>query len=128
MDEATSALDSASEFLVNQAIESIIRQGKITVWIVAHRLSTIKSAGKILVLDKGKIVESGPFEELDQPGTRFRSLMAAQLEASAPGAVEEDDPLESEEPVIDSEPQLEEGAREKATSIAGHSTVGSSSA
>lgn len=90
LDEATSALDSASEFLVNQAIETIIEQGQITVWIVAHRLSTIKSAGKILVLDKGMIVESGSFEELDRPGSRFRSLMAAQLEASAPGAVEED--------------------------------------
>lgn len=90
LDEATSALDSASEFLVNQAIEKIIEQGQITVWIVAHRLSTIKSAGKILVLDKGMIVESGSFEELDRPGSRFRSLMAAQLEASAPGAVEEE--------------------------------------
>ncbi|UZJ51787.1 hypothetical protein CBS101457_001107 [Exobasidium rhododendri] len=89
LDEATSALDSASEFLVNQAIESIIKQGQITVWIVAHRLSTIKSAGKIIVLDKGLIVESGSFDELDRPGSRFRSLMAAQLEASAPNAVEE---------------------------------------
>ncbi|PWN35298.1 putative ATP-binding cassette transporter [Meira miltonrushii] len=123
LDEATSALDSASEFLVNQAIESIIRQGKITVWIVAHRLSTIKSAGKILVLDKGKIVESGPFEELDQPGSRFRSLMAAQLEASAPGAVEEDEPSESDEPVIDSEPQLEEGSHEQANSNARPNSV-----
>lgn len=73
---------------MNQAIESIIAEGKVTVWIVAHRLSTIRSAGSILVLDKGRIVESGKFAELDQPGTRFRSLMAAQLEASGPGAVE----------------------------------------
>lgn len=123
MDEATSALDSASEFLVNQAIESIIRQGKITVWIVAHRLSTIKSAGKILVLDKGKIVESGPFEELDRPGTRFRSLMAAQLEASAPGAVEDDEVAESDEIVIDSEPQVKQSAREQIKLSDVHSTV-----
>lgn len=91
LDEATSALDSASEFLVNSAIERIIQEGHITVWIVAHRLSTIKSAGKILVLDKGRIVETGSFPELDQPGSRFRKLMAAQLEASAPGAVAEAD-------------------------------------
>lgn len=96
LDEATSALDSASEFLVNQAIERIIREGKITVWIVAHRLSTIKSAGSILVLDKGRIVESGPFEELDRPGSRFRSLMAAQLEASAPTAVDTEESTATE--------------------------------
>ena len=82
LDEATSALDSASERMVNQAIEEIIQQGQITVWIVAHRLSTIKSANNIQVLEKGKIVEQGTFESLDRPGSRFRSLMAAQLEAT----------------------------------------------
>jgi len=87
LDEATSALDSYSESLINQSIESIIAEGRITVWIVAHRLSTIRSAAKVLVLDGGKIVESGRFEELDRPGTRFRSLMAAQLEASGAEAV-----------------------------------------
>lgn len=114
LDEATSALDSASEFLVNQAIETIIEQGQITVWIVAHRLSTIKSAGKILVLDKGMIVESGTFEELDRPGSRFRSLMAAQLEASAPGAVEDG----AEEP-NEAEREAEEIAAEASRDAAG---------
>ncbi|PWN41810.1 P-loop containing nucleoside triphosphate hydrolase protein, partial [Ceraceosorus guamensis] len=83
MDEATSALDSASEYLVNRAIESIIAQGEITVWIVAHRLSTIKSAGTILVLDGGRVVESGPFNQLDRPGSRFRALMATQLQSGS---------------------------------------------
>jgi len=83
LDEATSALDSASELMVNRAIEEIIKEGKITVWIVAHRLSTIKSANNIQVLEKGKIVEQGRFDELDRVGSRFRALMAAQLEASA---------------------------------------------
>ncbi|SOV09039.1 probable ATP-binding cassette (ABC) transporter [Ustilago sp. UG-2017a] len=81
LDEATSALDSASELMVNKAIEQIIKQGKITVWIVAHRLSTIKSANNIHVLEMGKIVEHGTFAQLDTPGTRFRALMAAQLQA-----------------------------------------------
>ncbi|PWZ01621.1 putative ATP-binding cassette transporter [Testicularia cyperi] len=80
LDEATSALDSASELMVNRAIETIIRGGKITVWIVAHRLSTIKSANNIQVLEKGKIVEQGTFDQLDRPGSRFRALMAAQLD------------------------------------------------
>ena len=86
LDEATSALDSASELLVNRAIESIIREGKITVWIVAHRLSTIKSASNIHVLENGRIVETGTFSQLDKPGTRFRALMAAQLASTPPPA------------------------------------------
>ncbi|SPO44655.1 probable ATP-binding cassette (ABC) transporter [Moesziomyces antarcticus] len=94
LDEATSALDSASELMVNRAIERIIAEGKITVWIVAHRLSTIRSANNIQVLENGRIVEQGTFQQLDSPGSRFRKLMAAQLDAtdhsehSAPGVVE----------------------------------------
>jgi putative ABC transport system ATP-binding protein len=121
LDEATSALDSASEYLVNQAIEKIIKQGQITVWIVAHRLSTIKSAGKILVLDKGMIVETGSFEELDRPGSRFRSLMAAQLEASAPGAVEEN-PEESREAEMEAEEIAAEASRSSIGSTRSYST------
>lgn len=93
LDEATSALDSKSEMMVNQAIEEIISQGKITVWIVAHRLSTIKSAGNIMVLEKGRIVEQGTFAELDRVGSRFRSLMAAQLEATTDGDQEQEQEL-----------------------------------
>lgn len=82
LDEATSALDSASELMVNEAIQHIIRQAEITVWIVAHRLSTIKSANNIHVLENGRIVEHGSFQQLDRPGSRFRALMAAQLQAA----------------------------------------------
>ncbi len=82
LDEATSALDSASELMVNRAIERIIAEGKITVWIVAHRLSTIRSANNIQVLENGRIVEQGTFQQLDSPGSRFRKLMAAQLDAT----------------------------------------------
>ena len=79
LDEATSALDSASELLVNQAVSRIIQDGNVTVWIVAHRLSTIRTANKILLLDAGRIVEAGTFEQLDRPGSRFRKLMSSQL-------------------------------------------------
>ncbi|SPO25156.1 probable ATP-binding cassette (ABC) transporter [Ustilago trichophora] len=96
LDEATSALDSASELMVNKAIEQIISEGKITVWIVAHRLSTIKSANNIQVLEKGKIVEQGTFEQLDRPGSRFRALMAAQLEANAEPELEVEVEVEGE--------------------------------
>jgi len=57
LDEATSALDNESEVLIQKAIEAL--RGKITVVIIAHRLSTVVNADKILVLDQGRIVEEG---------------------------------------------------------------------
>jgi subfamily B ATP-binding cassette protein MsbA len=62
LDEATSALDSGSEKSIQESIDKL--KGKITVIIIAHRLSTIKNADKIFVLDKGRIIESGTYEEL----------------------------------------------------------------
>ncbi len=62
MDEPTSALDSESEILIQESLD-ILTKNK-TVLIAAHRLSTIKDADKIIVLDKGNIVESGTHEEL----------------------------------------------------------------
>jgi len=62
LDEATSSLDSESEKLVQEALENLIK-GRTT-FIVAHRLSTIRKADKILVLEKGGIIEEGSHEEL----------------------------------------------------------------
>lgn len=62
LDEATSALDSVSEKLVHEAVERLIK-GRTT-FIIAHRLSTISHADKILVIDKGRIVENGTHSEL----------------------------------------------------------------
>ena len=76
LDEATSALDSESESLIQQAIESII--GQTTILAIAHRLSTISKADNIIVLDKGRIVEQGSFEELTQHKGAFARLVEMQ--------------------------------------------------
>jgi len=62
LDEATSALDSESELLVQDALEKLMKNR--TTVVIAHRLSTIRNADKIVVLDKGRIVEMGSHEQL----------------------------------------------------------------
>lgn len=62
LDEATSALDNESEVLVQDAIERLMKNR--TTFVIAHRLSTVRNADRILVLDKGKIVQDGKHEDL----------------------------------------------------------------
>jgi ATP-binding cassette subfamily B protein len=77
LDEATSALDSESEALVQEALERIMKDR--TVFIIAHRLATVRRANRILVVERGKIVESGTHEELlDQDG-RYAQFYAQQF-------------------------------------------------
>ncbi|MEZ4808077.1 MAG: ABC transporter transmembrane domain-containing protein [Flavobacteriales bacterium] len=62
LDEATSSLDTASEKLVQDALDALMK-GRTSI-VIAHRLSTVRNADKILVLDKGTVVQSGPHDEL----------------------------------------------------------------
>ncbi len=78
LDEATSALDNKSESIVQQAIYNLMTDR--TVFIVAHRLSTVKNANKIVVLDHGYIVETGTHEELvNMENSVYASLYKTQL-------------------------------------------------
>lgn len=76
LDEATSALDTHNERLVQDAIERL--HGELTIVLIAHRLSTIRKADQIVVLEEGRIVESGTWKELSerQQGA-FQRLLAA---------------------------------------------------
>lgn len=78
LDEATSALDNKSEAIVQQAIDNLMTDR--TVFIIAHRLSTVRNADKIVVVNYGEIVESGSHEELMQKeNSIYASLYKTQL-------------------------------------------------
>lgn len=77
LDEATSALDSESEALVQEALERIM-VGRTT-FVIAHRLATVRRANRILVLEKGKIIESGSHGELLTLNGRYARFYAQQF-------------------------------------------------
>ena len=78
LDEATSALDNKSEAVVQQAVDNLMKDR--TVFIIAHRLSTVRNADKIVVVNYGEIVEQGSHQELiDAPNSIYASLYKTQL-------------------------------------------------
>jgi ATP-binding cassette subfamily B protein len=81
LDEATSALDTESELAVQRALETLAK-GRSTI-VVAHRLSTVQNADRILVLDKGRIVESGTHRELVQRNGLYARLSELQFGSEA---------------------------------------------
>ena len=77
-DEATSALDANNEKVIMENLEQFYQQK--TVVIIAHRLSTVKNADQIIVLDGGKILETGHHDELVRLKGKYYSLVKNQLE------------------------------------------------
>ncbi len=78
LDEATSSLDTASEMVVQKALDNLMTNR--TTFVIAHRLSTVKKADKILVLDNAKIIESGSHEELINKDGMYKLLYESQFE------------------------------------------------
>ena len=77
LDEATSALDNKSEAVVQQAINNLMKDR--TVMVIAHRLSTVRNADCIVVLNNGNIVEQGTHEELLAKEGEYAALYKTQL-------------------------------------------------
>jgi ATP-binding cassette, subfamily B, bacterial MsbA len=84
LDEATSALDSESEFLIQDALKRLMR-GRTNV-VIAHRLSTVLHADRIVVLERGRIVQIGPHERLLAEGGLYRRLYETQFRSSGQAA------------------------------------------
>lgn len=88
LDEPTSALDAVAEGRIQANLREIVEQR--TVFLVAHRLSTLRICDRVLVLHDGGVVESGPPAELIRRGGAFARLRAAQLGEPAPGSAREE--------------------------------------
>lgn len=76
LDEATSALDSETENAIQKGLEGL--QGQYTIFIVAHRLSTIKNADRIVVMNRGEIIDEGSFSDLTLNSIRFKKMVELQ--------------------------------------------------
>lgn len=87
LDEATSALDTESEHYIQTALEKLM-VGRTSL-VIAHRLSTVEKADKILLLEEGKVVESGTHSELLARNGRYTDLYRMQFKAATPAAVPE---------------------------------------
>jgi subfamily B ATP-binding cassette protein MsbA len=77
LDEATSSLDTASETMLQKALENLIKNR--TTFVIAHRLSTVRKADRIIVMDKGKILESGSHKELYGSEGLYKELYELQF-------------------------------------------------
>jgi glucan exporter ATP-binding protein len=93
LDEATSALDTATEAKVQAALDEVMRHR--TTFVIAHRLSTVRNATRILVFEAGRIVETGTFNELIRIGGGFAALAKGQFAIGEPVENPQPQPVET---------------------------------
>ena len=79
LDEATSALDAESEHLVQMALDELMLRGQQTILVIAHRLSTVRDADEIVVINKGEVVARGKHEDLLKNDAFYKKLVERQL-------------------------------------------------
>jgi len=87
MDEATSSIDAYTELIIKQALEKVLRDR--TSIVIAHRLSTVRNADLIVVLDEGRIVGMGSHNDLIRRGGLYSKLYEMQFRYEEPEATEE---------------------------------------
>ena len=87
MDEATSSVDAYTELIIQRAMDRVLK-GRTSI-IIAHRLSTVRNADKIVVLEEGRIAEIGPHTELIERGGLYKQLYEMQFRYETPGEDEE---------------------------------------
>jgi ATP-binding cassette subfamily B protein len=112
LDEFTSSVDVATERLIRGALVKLMR-GRTT-FVIAHRISTVRAADMILVLDRGKLVASGTHEELLDKSSVYREIHASQLrdpEAEAAGVFDLNEIVEETEEVMEVEQVIDGVAR-----------------
>ena len=80
LDEATSSVDTRTEYLIEQGMNTLMK-GR-TVFVIAHRLSTVRNADKIIVLENGRIIETGTHDELVRLKKRYYQLYTGLFELS----------------------------------------------
>ena len=78
LDESTSALDAASETAFQATLETIVREGRTTVLLVAHRMRTVRDAEHVFIFDEGAVVEHGSYRQLLSSSARFQAMVAYQ--------------------------------------------------
>ena len=88
LDEATSSIDTETEQKIQKAIAAVLKNR--TSFVVAHRLSTIHNADKIIVIEKGRMIEAGTHEELLQKKGHYYQLYSMQLLQEKEGLLQND--------------------------------------